>query len=58
MLDLQSHSTLSDGELPPAGVVEAAAEAGVTPDVHAATNANAAKILAKTLDSTEPLLRR
>lgn len=30
MLDLQSHSTFSDGELPPAGVVAAAAEAGVT----------------------------
>jgi 3',5'-nucleoside bisphosphate phosphatase len=30
MMDLQSHSTFSDGELPPAGVVAAAAEAGVT----------------------------
>ncbi len=30
MLDLQSHSTVSDGELPPAGVVEAAAKAGIT----------------------------
>jgi 3',5'-nucleoside bisphosphate phosphatase len=30
VLDLQSHSTFSDGELPPAGVVAAAAEAGVT----------------------------
>jgi predicted metal-dependent phosphoesterase TrpH len=30
MIDLQSHSTVSDGELPPAGVVEAAAKAGVT----------------------------
>jgi predicted metal-dependent phosphoesterase TrpH len=30
MLDLQSHSTYSDGELPPADVVAAAAEAGVT----------------------------
>jgi 3',5'-nucleoside bisphosphate phosphatase len=30
MLDLQSHSTYSDGELPPAGVVAAAAEAGIT----------------------------
>jgi predicted metal-dependent phosphoesterase TrpH len=30
MMDLQSHSTYSDGELPPAGVVAAAAEAGVT----------------------------
>jgi 3',5'-nucleoside bisphosphate phosphatase len=30
MLDLQSHSTVSDGELPPAEVVAAAAEAGVT----------------------------
>jgi 3',5'-nucleoside bisphosphate phosphatase len=30
MLDLQSHSTVSDGELPPAGVVAAAAKAGVT----------------------------
>ena len=30
MLDLQSHSTISDGELPPAGVVAAAAQAGVT----------------------------
>jgi 3',5'-nucleoside bisphosphate phosphatase len=30
MLDLQSHSTFSDGELPPAEVVEAAAKAGVT----------------------------
>ena len=30
MLDLQSHSTFSDGELPPAGVVAAAAQAGVT----------------------------
>jgi predicted metal-dependent phosphoesterase TrpH len=30
MLDLQSPSTVSDGELPPAGVVEAAAAAGVT----------------------------
>ena len=30
MIDLQSHSTVSDGELPPAGVVAAAAEAGVT----------------------------
>ena len=30
MLDLQSHSTYSDGELPPAEVVAAAAEAGVT----------------------------
>ena len=29
MIELQSHSTVSDGELPPAGVVEAAAEAGV-----------------------------
>lgn len=29
-MDLQSHSTVSDGELPPAGVVAAAAEAGVT----------------------------
>lgn len=30
MIDLQSHSTVSDGELPPAGVVAAAAEAGIT----------------------------
>jgi predicted metal-dependent phosphoesterase TrpH len=30
MLDLQSHSTVSDGELPPAAVVAAAAKAGVT----------------------------
>jgi predicted metal-dependent phosphoesterase TrpH len=30
VLDLQSHSTYSDGELPPAGVVQAAADAGVT----------------------------
>lgn len=30
MIDLQSHSTVSDGELPPAAVVAAAAEAGVT----------------------------
>ena len=30
MIDLQSHSTVSDGELPPAGVVAAAVEAGVT----------------------------
>lgn len=30
MIDLQSHSTVSDGELPPAEVVAAAAEAGVT----------------------------
>jgi 3',5'-nucleoside bisphosphate phosphatase len=30
MLDLQSHSTVSDGELPPAEVVAAAAEAGIT----------------------------
>jgi 3',5'-nucleoside bisphosphate phosphatase len=30
VLDLQSHSTFSDGELPPAGVVAAAAQAGVT----------------------------
>jgi predicted metal-dependent phosphoesterase TrpH len=30
VLDLQSHSTYSDGELPPAEVVAAAAEAGVT----------------------------
>ena len=30
MMDLQSHSTFSDGELPPAGVVAAAVEAGVT----------------------------
>ena len=30
MLDLQSHSTFSDGELPPAEVVAAAAAAGVT----------------------------
>lgn len=30
MLDLQSHSTFSDGELPPARVVAAAAQAGVT----------------------------
>jgi 3',5'-nucleoside bisphosphate phosphatase len=30
MLDLQSHSTVSDGELPPAAVVAAAADAGVT----------------------------
>jgi 3',5'-nucleoside bisphosphate phosphatase len=30
MIDLQSHSTYSDGELPPAEVVAAAAEAGVT----------------------------
>jgi hypothetical protein len=30
MLDLQSHSTVSDGELPPAEVVAAAAQAGVT----------------------------
>ena len=30
MLDLQSHSTVSDGELSPAAVVEAAATAGVT----------------------------
>lgn len=30
MIELQSHSTVSDGELPPAGVVEAAASAGVT----------------------------
>ena len=29
MIDLQSHSTYSDGELPPAGVVAAAAEAGI-----------------------------
>ena len=30
MIDLQSHSTFSDGELPPAAVVATAAEAGVT----------------------------
>ncbi len=30
MIDLQCHSTVSDGELPPAEVVAAAAEAGVT----------------------------
>jgi 3',5'-nucleoside bisphosphate phosphatase len=30
MIELQSHSTVSDGELEPAGVVEAAAKAGVT----------------------------
>jgi predicted metal-dependent phosphoesterase TrpH len=30
MLDLQSHSTVSDGELPPAAVVAAAAKAGVS----------------------------
>jgi 3',5'-nucleoside bisphosphate phosphatase len=30
MIDLQSHSTVSDGELPPAEVVAAAAHAGVT----------------------------
>jgi predicted metal-dependent phosphoesterase TrpH len=30
MMDLQAHSTVSDGELPPAEVVAAAAEAGVT----------------------------
>jgi predicted metal-dependent phosphoesterase TrpH len=30
MLDLQSHSTVSDGELPPVEVVEAAVTAGVT----------------------------
>jgi len=30
LIDLQSHSTVSDGELPPAHVVRAAAEAGVT----------------------------
>jgi 3',5'-nucleoside bisphosphate phosphatase len=30
MIDLQSHSTVSDGELPPAEVVAAAANAGVT----------------------------
>ena len=30
VIDLQSHSTISDGELPPAEVVAAAAEAGVT----------------------------
>ena len=30
MLDLQSHSTFSDGELPPSEVIAAAAEAGVT----------------------------
>ena len=30
MIDLQSHSTYSDGELPPAEVIAAAAEAGVT----------------------------
>jgi predicted metal-dependent phosphoesterase TrpH len=30
VLDLQSHSTYSDGELPPAGVVASAAAAGVT----------------------------
>jgi histidinol phosphatase-like PHP family hydrolase len=30
VIDLQSHSTYSDGELPPAAVVAAAAKAGVT----------------------------
>ena len=30
LIDLQSHSTVSDGELPPADVVRAAADAGVT----------------------------
>jgi len=30
LVELQSHSIVSDGQLPPAGVVEAAAEAGVT----------------------------
>jgi len=30
MIELQSHSTVSDGQLPPAGVVEEAAKAGVT----------------------------
>jgi predicted metal-dependent phosphoesterase TrpH len=30
LIELQSHSTLSDGQLPPAQVVEKAAEAGVT----------------------------
>ncbi len=29
MIELQSHSTVSDGQLEPAGVVEAAAAAGV-----------------------------
>ena len=29
MIDLQSHSTVSDGQLPPADVVRAAAEAGI-----------------------------
>ena len=36
VIDLQSHSTVSDGELEPAGVVRAAAEAGV--DVMALTD--------------------
>jgi 3',5'-nucleoside bisphosphate phosphatase len=30
LIELQSHSTVSDGQLPPAGVVEEAAKAGVT----------------------------
>ncbi|HEY3435373.1 MAG TPA: PHP domain-containing protein, partial [Solirubrobacterales bacterium] len=30
LVELQSHSTVSDGQLPPAEVVEKAAEAGVT----------------------------
>src|SRR5215217_5240436 len=30
MIDLQAHSTVSDGQLEPAGVARAAAEAGVT----------------------------
>jgi len=30
VIELQAHSTVSDGQLEPAGVVEAAAEAGVT----------------------------
>src|SRR4051812_41607701 len=30
LIELQSHSTVSDGQLPPAEVVEKAAEAGVT----------------------------
>ena len=30
LIELQSHSTVSDGQLPPSGVVEEAAKAGVT----------------------------
>ena len=53
MIELQSHSTVSDGQLPPAGVVEAAADAGVS--VLALTDHDAVAGVSEAMEAGERL---